>query len=110
MYYGSGDHQTADQGCVWLLLYRSKSVGAGLTILGDELFNAAREINHSVRTDGDAGYKFYLTRPHIKPSRNYQSEHSLQYNTKPAADSSQTYSAICNSLSSKWVIGFFRSL
>jgi len=27
---GGGEHQTADQGCIWLLGYVSKSVGAGL--------------------------------------------------------------------------------
>jgi len=32
MYYEGGDHQTADQGCVWLFGRRSKFVGAGLAI------------------------------------------------------------------------------
>jgi len=30
MYYGGGDHQMADQGCVWLFGCRSKSVDASL--------------------------------------------------------------------------------
>jgi len=30
MDYEGGDHQTADQGCIWLFGCRSKSVGAGL--------------------------------------------------------------------------------